>query len=139
MKPCRECGHEVSEQAFQCPHCGAPYPARAQWDGYGFEYKSSATLYGLPLVHISFKYRPNRVPVPARGVLAIGQFGIGIITIAQFGVGVITVAQFGAGVFALAQFALAYTLIAQLGLYLHSGRGQMILSLLELIRHLTRG
>ena len=27
MKPCRECQHEVSEQAAACPQCGAPFPA----------------------------------------------------------------------------------------------------------------
>ena len=28
MKPCRECQHQVSEQAFACPNCGAPFPGR---------------------------------------------------------------------------------------------------------------
>jgi uncharacterized membrane protein YvbJ len=87
MKPCRECEHAVSEQAVFCPNCGAPYPGRDKWDGHGFEYKSQATLFGLPLLHVSFKYRPDRVPVPAKGIVAIGQFAIGVITISQFGVG----------------------------------------------------
>ncbi len=39
----------------------APYPAKEKWDECGFEYKSEATLFGLPLLHISFKYRPNRI------------------------------------------------------------------------------
>jgi hypothetical protein len=55
MKPCRECKHQISEQALACPQCGAPFPAKDKWDGYGFEYKSGVTLGGLPLVHISFK------------------------------------------------------------------------------------
>jgi hypothetical protein len=65
MKPCRECKREVSEQAFSCPNCGAPYPAKEQWDGWGYEYKSNLSFFGLPLLHISFKYRPNRRPVVA--------------------------------------------------------------------------
>ena len=89
MKSCRECKHQVSEQAVACPDCGAPYPARERWDGYGFEYKSQSTFLGLPLLHISFKYRPNRMPVVAKGVIAVGQFGVGIINI-QFGIGVIS-------------------------------------------------
>lgn len=133
MKPCRECRHEISEQALACPHCGAPYPARDRWDGWGVEYKSELTLFGLPLVHISFKYRPNRVPVPAKGVLAIGQFACGIITISQFGIGVVSISQFTVAGYALAQFALGYSIIAQIGLYLHTGRGQMVKSLGELI------
>ena len=61
MKPCRECRHEISEQAMACPHCGAPFPAREEWDGWGFEYKSRATIMGLPWIHVSFKYR-SRIP-----------------------------------------------------------------------------
>ena len=94
MKSCRECKQEISEQAFSCPHCGAPYPAREKWDGWGFEYKSEASLFGLTLVHISFKFRPNRVPVVAKGIIAIGQFACGIITISQFGIGIVSISQF---------------------------------------------
>lgn len=128
MKPCRECGRSVSEQAFSCPQCGAPYPWKSKWDGYGFEYKSKTELFGLPLLHISFKYRANRFPVPARGIIAIGQFGAGVFTIAQFGVGLFSLSQFTVAGFALAQFALAYDLIAQLGIYFHHGRGQFVRS-----------
>ncbi len=55
MKTFRECKHQVSEQAVACPNCGAPYPAKTKWDGYGYEYKSDSTFMGLPLIHISFK------------------------------------------------------------------------------------
>ena len=133
MKPCRECKHEISEQAVACPQCGAPYPAKEKWDGYGFECKSKATLFGLPWLHISFKYRPNRVPVPAKGIIAIGQFACGFFTLSQFGVGVVGVGQFVIGGYALAQFAFAYSLIAQLGLYIHEGHGQLVRSLADLI------
>ncbi len=133
MKECRECHHTVSEQAFTCPNCGAPYPAKEKWDGWGFEYKSEATLFGLPLVHVSFKYRPNRRPVPAKGIISIGQFGMGVINISQFGVGVISLSQFTIAVFALAQFGIAYSLIAQFGLYIHEGCGQFVRNILDLI------
>ena len=131
MKPCRECLREVSEQALTCPQCGAPYPAREKWDGWGFEYKTQTKLFGLPLVHVSFKYRPNRMPVPARGVVAIGQFACGIFTLSQFGIGVVSVSQFTVAGFALAQFAAAYALIAQMGIYLRAGHGQIVRSLAE--------
>lgn len=133
MRLCRECRRDVSEQAAVCPHCGAPFPAREKGDGWGFEYKSEATLLGLPLLHISFKYRPNRVPVPAKGVVAIGQFACGIFTVSQFGVGVVSVSQFTIALYALAQFAFAYSLIAQIGIYIHQGYGQIVKSLSELL------
>ena len=133
MKPCRECKREVSEQASFCPQCGAPYPARASWNGWGFEYKSALTVAGIPFVHVSFKYRPNRSPVVARGIIAIGQFGCGVVCIAQFGVGVLCISQFALAGFALAQFAAAYSLIAQFGVYIDQGRGQLVFQLSRLL------
>ena len=135
MKPCRECTHEISEQAMICPQCGVPYPAREKWDGWGFEYKSGATLYVLPWLHISFKYKPNRMPVPAKGIIAIGQFACGILTLSQFGIGVVSISQFTIAGYALAQFALAYSLIAQFGLYVHEGHGQIVINIMELINN----
>ncbi|MGR9045418.1 MAG: zinc ribbon domain-containing protein [Gammaproteobacteria bacterium] len=115
-----------------CPQCGAPFPAKDQWDGWGFEYKSQASMFGLPLLHISFKYRPTRRPVPAKGVIAIGQFACGVFTLSQFGIGIVSISQFTIAGFALAQFAVAYSLIAQFGIYLYEGHGQWIRSLTDL-------
>ena len=133
MKPCRECQHEVSEQAMACPKCGVPFPAKEKWDGWGFEYKTEGTFLGVPWLHISFKYRPSKRPVPARGIIAIGQFAFGVFTLSQFGIGVVSVSQFTIAGYALAQFALAYSLIAQMGIYIHEGRGQIVKSLAELL------
>lgn len=132
MKSCRECHHQVSEDALACPSCGAPRPALAKWDGWGFEYKSEAAIGSLPWIHISFKYRAYR-PVVARGVIAIGQFGCGLVTISQFGVGLVSVSQFTIAVFALAQFAFAYKLIAQMGIYISEGHGQLVKRLASLM------
>lgn len=126
LKSCRDCGHPVSGSAPACPHCGAPRPALPEWDGWGYEYRSKATLLGVPLLHISFKYSPNRRPVVARGIVAIGQFACGFVTIAQFGVGVVCVGQFALGVLALAQFGAAISLVAQMGLYVIEGHGQIV-------------
>ena len=133
MKQCRECQREVSERALACPGCGAPYPAKEKWDGWGYEYKSKTTLFGLPLLHIAFKYRPNRVPVVARGVISIGQFGVGIINISQFGIGLLSLSQFTIAGYALAQFALAYSCIAQIGLYVDQGYGQIVRRITDLL------
>ena len=90
---------------------------------------------GLPLLHISFKYGPNKIPVPAIGIIAIGQFGIGIINISQFGVGIISISQFTIAAYALAQFAIAYSLVAQIGLYINRGYGQLVWNIIELIKN----
>jgi hypothetical protein len=116
-----------------CPKCGAPFPAKEKWDGWGFEYKSKARLLGMPLLHISFKYRPNRVPVPARGFIAIGQFACGVFTLSQFGIGVVSISQFTIAAYALAQFAFAYSLLAQIGIYIAAGHGQLVKSISQLI------
>lgn len=138
MKPCRECGNEVSEQAVSCPKCGAPYPSKDKWDGRGYEYKSKLNIFGIPLLHISFKYRPNRTPVVAKGIIAIGQFGCGVITFAQFGIGVFSICQFSIAAFAVAQFALAYSLIAQFGIYINQGSGQFLKSVAEIVALISK-
>ena len=133
MKQCRDCRADVSEQAMACPHCGAPYPAKEKWDGWGYEYKSKMNIAGLPLVHISFKYSPGRGPVPARGILAVGQFATGIVTISQFGIGLVSISQFTIAGFAVAQFAAAYSLIAQMGLFVDKGYGQLVRNIMDMI------
>lgn len=133
MKPCRECQHEVSEQAAACPHCGAPSPAKETLDDWGVEYKSKAMFRGLPWLHISFKYKRSGRPVPAMGVIAIGQFACGVFTISQFGLGVVSISQFTIAGWALAQFAVAYSLIAQVGIYFDKGYGQVVRSVGELL------
>jgi hypothetical protein len=133
IKPCRECRHPVSEQAPACPQCGAPCPAREKWDGWGWEYRSRLVLAGLPLLHIAFKYRPNRMPVVARGWIAIGQFACGGLCIGQFSLGVVSISQFTLAVLALCQFGVAWSLIAQFGLYVAQGRGQLVSSIGRLL------
>ena len=137
MKSCRECGHQVSKQAFSCPNCGAPYPAHAQWDGWGYEYKSKAEVFGLPLVHVSFKFSPNRRPVVAKGIIAIGQFGVGVLSITQFGIGLFSLSQFTIAGIAVAQFALAWSMIAQFGIFLNRGYGQLVFSVAELLERFS--
>ena len=106
---CRECGQEVSNQAFICPHCGAPQPGELQWLGTGFEWQSTQTFLGYPLIHVAVGKDARGKRRVAKGVIAIGQFAVGLITVAQFGVGLLFgFGQFIFGFTALAQFALAF-------------------------------
>src|SRR4030042_3418169 len=138
LATCRECGGEVSVQAFTCPRCGAPRPADATWTGPGFEWKSQATYLGYPLVHVAFGRDARGQRRVAKGVGAVGQFAVGLITVAQVGVGLlfgfgqfilgltvlaqfavaalVGVGQFATGYVAIGQFVLAYYGLAQLGL-----------------------
>lgn len=99
---------------------------------WGYEYKSKTTIMGLPLLHISFKYR-NWVPVPAKGIISIGQFGIGIINISQFGLGIFSLSQITIAVFAIAQVGFAYSLIAHVGLFINKGIGPVVWNLISLL------
>lgn len=106
LTTCRECGAEVSHQTRTCLRCGAPQPAKPAWSGTGFEWKSSRTYGGFPLVHIAFGKDSRGKRRVAKGVIAIGQFALGLVTVAQFGVGLFFgFGQFLLGGFVLAQFA----------------------------------
>ena len=81
----------------------------------GFEWRTSATLFGLPLIHIAWGRNNKRKILVAKGIIAIGQYGYGGFVIAQFGAGLICISQFGIGLLALSQFAIAAAAIAQMG------------------------
>jgi hypothetical protein len=113
---CPECGQEISAEARSCPYCGAFLHARTQSKGPGFEWKSKATFYGYPLVHIAFgRDEQNKLRI-AKGIVAIGQFGIGLITFAQFGVGIL----FGFG-----QLIFGITAVGQVAISILFGAGQL--------------
>ncbi|MFC1885137.1 serine hydrolase [Thermodesulfobacteriota bacterium] len=126
MKKCRECQYEISDNPRVCPNCGTPRPTKRKRKDWGFEYKSKTTIMGIPIIHISFKYRRGWIPVPAKGIISIGQFGIGIINISQFGIGVLSLSQVTIALYALAQVAVAFSLIAQVGLYFNHGYGMKV-------------
>lgn len=111
---CTECGAPVSEKAASCPQCGNPLKPTAttrQFGGYplhGFEWKSNIEMMGLPLIHVAFGRDKNTGKLlVAKGIIAIGQYGIGLITIAQFGIGLLFgFGQFVGGIIAIGQFSL---------------------------------
>jgi hypothetical protein len=126
LTACRACRQQVSREARACPHCGAPFPARQGWNGPGFDWKSARTLFGYPLVHVAFGRDAEGKMRVARGIVAIGQFGIGAVTIAQFGVGaVLGLGQFVVAPLAIAQFAFGLAAIGQIGIGLLFGLGQV--------------
>jgi hypothetical protein len=96
--PCRDCSVPVSLDAVTCPHCGAPRPARREWTGEGYEWKSATTIAGWPLVHVAFGIdREGKVRI-ARGIVAIGQRAIGGLAIGILALGVVSCGVVCAGV-----------------------------------------
>ena len=110
---CEECGAEMSDKAFMCPKCGLPakdykMPPFVGYYWLGYEWKSQAEILGIPLVHVAIGWnrKTGRLHL-AKGIIAIGQFGIGLVTIAQFGIGfLLAMGQFVGGTYAIGQFAL---------------------------------
>ncbi len=111
---CPECGERISEKAVSCPKCGNPIKPMADLTPLtrrfmrGYEWKSKAEIFGWPLIHIAVgRNKETGRLLVAKGIIAIGQFGIGVITIAQFGIGLLFgLGQFVAGIFAVGHFAL---------------------------------
>lgn len=109
---CPECGHPVSDKAVTCPGCGHPLrtdiPLRGGVGPYswGFEYKSKATLLGLPLIHIAQGFTLEGRMRVAKGFIAIGNVAVGVFAIGGAAVGVISIAGAGLGIISMAGFAL---------------------------------
>jgi hypothetical protein len=111
---CPECDASVSEEAATCPKCG--YPLKPAPDltvitrrfFRGFQWRTKAQIFGWPLIHIAAgRDKETGKWLVAKGIIAIGQFGIGFITIAQFGIGLLFgLGQFVGGIFCIGQFAL---------------------------------
>ena len=105
---CPECANSVSEKAKSCPNCGYPLkPDRGSESSYvGYEYKSSATLFGMPLIHIVSGPGYGGTLKPAKGFIAIGNVAIGVIAIGGIAVGVIALAGVSFGLVCLGGVAL---------------------------------
>ena len=90
LLPCRDCAEPVNLDAVTCSQCGAPRPALREWNGEGYEWKSTAALAGWPLVHVAFGIdREGKVRV-ARGIIALGQRAVGGVAVGILALGVIS-------------------------------------------------
>ena len=144
LTECPECSTSVSEKAATCPKCGYPMKPMADLERIsrrlfrGYEWKSKTKILGWPLIHIAIgRNKETGRLMAAKGIIAIGQFGIGLITVAQFGIGIlfglgqfvggiIAIGQFAGGIyFGLGQFATGITAIAQIafGKYVRAQTG----------------
>lgn len=75
-----------------------------------YEYKSKATLFGIPLVHV--KLNRYGKPAVAKGIIAIGTISVGFISIGAIPVGFISIGGAALGVFSFGGLALGLLLAA---------------------------
>src|SRR5262245_39417351 len=99
--PCRTCSAPVAADAAVCPQCGAPRPAQREWEGEGYEWKSSWLWMGAPGVHVAFGNGRDGRARTARGVIAIGQRAIGGVAIGILAGGFVSFGVVSCGVFSL--------------------------------------
>ncbi len=82
LVPCPECGCSISDKAYSCPQCGHPTGVAPQHQRFGgYEYRSSAELFGLPLVHIAGGWHPDGRRRIAKGIIAIGDIAVGVVAL----------------------------------------------------------
>jgi hypothetical protein len=77
------------------------YPWWAYRYGCGYEYKSSLTIGGWPLVHVCAGIDPDTMrPRIAKGVIAIGNIAVGVLAIGGLACGLFTVGGASIGLLA---------------------------------------
>ena len=90
------------------------------------EFTSSATVFGLPLLHYTRGISPESgSTVTSRGFVAVGRRAIGVIAIGRMAAGVIAIGQLCVGVVALGQLAVGVAVLGQIALGAAVGVGQL--------------
>jgi hypothetical protein len=126
VEQCPQCGAQLPEGSLlACPYCGTrlpqpastppgarplpgvyPIPPAILQRMYGHEYRSRATLFGWPLVHIAQGFDPQTGrPRIARGIIAVGNVAIGVVALGGVAIGGIAIGGVAVGVLALAGMA----------------------------------
>ena len=104
---CPECNSQISDKAAMCPKCGLPMASGR----IGYEYRSQASLFGLPLVHIASGVDPSTGrPRIAKGIIAIGNVAVGGLAVGGLSFGVISIGGLSLGLTAIGGLAIGLLL-----------------------------
>jgi len=104
---CPECNNQISDKAVMCPKCGFPMAVGRR----GYEYRSQASLFGLPLVHIASGVDPSTGKARvAKGIIAIGNVAVGGLAVGGLSFGVISIGGLSLGLISLGGAAIGLLL-----------------------------
>src|SRR4051795_1866216 len=105
---CSHCGYVLKglTESSKCPECGKPLvevltrPSQAFMNA-GKRYKSRATLFGWPVVHVALGPKDGELRGHAKGIIAIGDIATGGIALGGVARGIVAVGGMALGLFSL--------------------------------------
>src|SRR5687768_7360157 len=104
---CSNCGYVLTglTESSKCPECGRPIvevlTRPSDMPNFGKRYRSKATLFGLPVIHIAMGPKNGEMRGKAKGIIAIGDVAIGGIAIGGMSCGVVAIGGLSVGVCAV--------------------------------------